>query len=143
MEVSGSYEFNATAEQVWGLLMDPKVLASCLPGVQSLDPVGADEYQAVVNVGVGPVNGRYTAKIFLRDQNPYNSLKLVLEGKGSLGFANGESLINLVEQDGKTTLNIKGDTQVGGPVARVGQRMMGSVAQGMMDRFIKCLQDSV
>lgn len=143
MDVSGSYEFNATAEQVWALLMDPKVLANCLPGVESLDPVGADGYQAVVNVGVGPISGRYNAKIFLRDQNPYQSLRLVLEGSGSLGFANGESLITLSEQSGKTTLTIKGDTQIGGPVARVGQRMMGSVAQGMMDRFIKCLQDSV
>ena len=143
MEVSGSYEFNASAERVWGLLMDPTVLANCLPGVQSLDPVGPGEYQAVVNVGVGPISGRYNAKIFLRDQVPYTSLLLVLEGSGSLGFANGESSITLVEQDGKTTLNIKGDTQIGGTVARLGQRMIGSVAQGMMDRFIKCLQDSV
>ena len=118
MEVSGSYEFNATAEKVWGLLMDPKILASCLPGVESLDPLGPEEYQAVVNVGVGPISGRYNAKIFLRDLNPYNSLKLVLEGRGSLGFANGESSITLVEHDGKTTLNIKGDTQVGGRFAR-------------------------
>lgn len=143
MEVSGSYEFNASAEKVWGLLMDPKVLASSLPGVESLDPIGPDEYQAVVNVGVGPIRGRYNAKIFLRDQNPYRSYRLVLQGSGSLGFANGESLITLVEQDGKTTLSIKGDTQVGGTVARVGQRMMGSVAQGMMDRFIKNVQESL
>ena len=97
----------------------------------------------MVNVGVGPISGRYDAKIFLRDQKPYDSLTLVLEGSGSLGFANGESFITLVEQVGKTTLNIKGDTQIGGPVARLGQRMMGSVAQSMMDRFVKCLQDSV
>ena len=143
MEVSGSYQFNSTAEKVWGLLMDPKVLANCLPGVESLNAVGPEEYQAVVNVGVGPISGRYNAKIFLRDQKPYDSLTLVLEGSGSLGFANGESFITLVEQVGKTTLNIKGDTQIGGPVARLGQRMMGSVAQSMMDRFVKCLQDSV
>jgi hypothetical protein len=66
-----------------------------------------------------------------------------LQGSGPLGFANGESAITLVEQEGKTILNIKGDTQVGGTVARVGQRMMGSVAQGLMDRFIKSVQDSI
>jgi carbon monoxide dehydrogenase subunit G len=143
MEISGSYEFNAPAERVWALLMDPKVLKNCLPGVESLDPTGPDEYQAVVNVGVGPIRGRYNAKIFLRDLNPHQSYRLVLQGNGPLGFANGESSITLVEQDGKTTLNIKGDTQVGGTVARVGQRMMGSVAQGLMDRFIKSVQELV
>jgi len=143
MEVSGSYQFNGTAEKVWGLLMNPKILANCLPGVESLNAVGPEEYQAVINVGVGPISGQYNAKIFLRDQKPYDSLTLVLEGSGSLGFANGESFITLVEQVGKTTLNIKGDTQIGGAVARLGQRMMGSVAQSLMDRFVKCLQDSV
>ena len=143
MEISGSYQFNGTAEEVWNLLMDPKVLANCLPGVQSLNAVGPEEYQAVVNVGVGPISGQYNAKIFLQDQNPHESLTLILEGSGSLGFANGKSFITLVEQGSKTTLNIKGDTQIGGPVARLGQRMMGSVAQSMMDRFVKCLQDSV
>ncbi|HEU0022543.1 MAG TPA: carbon monoxide dehydrogenase subunit G, partial [Dehalococcoidia bacterium] len=90
MEISGSYEFNAPAEKVWGLLMDPKVLAKCLPGVESLDPIGPDEYQAVVNVGVGPIRGRYQAKIFLRDLNPHQSYRLVMQGSGPLGFANGE-----------------------------------------------------
>jgi len=143
MEISGSYEFNAPAEKVWGLLMDPKVLAKCLPGVERLDPLGPDEYQAVVNVGVGPIRGKYQAKIFLRDLNPHQSYRLVMQGSGPLGFANGESLITLDEQDGHTTLNIKGDTQVGGAVARVGQRMMGSVAQSMMDRFIRSVQDLI
>jgi carbon monoxide dehydrogenase subunit G len=143
MEVSGSYEFNAPAEKVWALLMDPEVLKNCLPGVESLEPVGPDEYQAAVNVGVGPIRGRYQAKIFLRDLNPHHSYRLVLQGSGPLGFANGESSITLVEQEGKTILNIKGNTQVGGTVARVGQRMMGSVAQGMMDRFIKSVQDLI
>lgn len=143
MEVSGSYEYNAPAETVWDLLLDPEVLASCMPGVESLESVGEDEYQAVLNLGVGPVRGRYNAKITLKDQNPYHSYRMVVEGSGLLGFANGESQITLVESNGKTTLQIKGDAQIGGRIAGVGQRMIGSVAKGMLDQFIKCTQESL
>ena len=143
MEVSGSYEFNAPAATVWSLLLDPEVLASCVPGVESLETVGDDQYQAVLSLGIGPVRGRYNAKITLRDQDPYHSYRLVVEGSGLLGFANGESEITLVEDNGKTTLQVKGDAQIGGRIARVGQRMMGSVAKGMLDQFIKCTQESL
>jgi carbon monoxide dehydrogenase subunit G len=122
--------------------MDPQVLAGCIPGCQGLEPTGEGEYQAVINVGVGPVRGRYNAKVMLRDQEPPKSYRLVIEGSGSIGFANGEARVTLVEEDGRTTVSVDSDAQVGGTVARVGQRMMGSVAKGMLDRFFGCLQES-
>jgi carbon monoxide dehydrogenase subunit G len=47
----------------------------------------------------------------------------------------------LVEENGKTTVRIDSDSNAGGPVARVGQRLMGSVGKVMMDRFFSCLQE--
>ena len=143
MDMSGSYEFNAPAERVWNALLDPTVIANCLPGVESFNPVGVAEYSAVVSLGVGPIRGRYNAKIFLKDQKPHESYRLVVQGSGSSGFANGESQVTLVEQDGKTVVHVKSEAQAGGTMARVGQRLMGNVAKGMMDRFFNCLQESV
>ena len=142
MKVTGTYTFNAPAAQVWDTLMDPQVLAGCIPGCEGLEPAGEDEYQAVINVGIGPVRGRYNAKIMLLDQVPPKSYRLVIQGSGSIGFANGEAQVTLVEEDGRTIVNVDSDAQAGGTVARVGQRMMGSVAKGMLDRFFGCLQES-
>ncbi len=142
MKVSGNYVFNVPATQVWDTLMDPIALAGCIPGCEGLNPTGDGEYEAVINVGIGPVRGRYSAKISLKDRNPHQSYRLVIEGSGSIGFANGEALITLVEQDGQTTVAVDSDAQAGGTVARVGQRMMGSVAKGMLDRFFSCLQEA-
>jgi carbon monoxide dehydrogenase subunit G len=60
-----------------------------------------------------------------------------------MGFANGQALITLAEQEGQTTVEVEGDSQVGGPVARVGQRMMDSVAKMMLNRFFSALQQNV
>ena len=142
MKVTGTYTFNAPAAQVWDTLMDPQVLAGCIPGCEGLEPTGEGAYQAVINVGIGPVRGRYNAKIMLLDRVPPRSYRLVIEGNGSIGFANGEAQVTLVDEDGRTTVNVDSDAQAGGTVARVGQRMMGSVAKGMLDRFFGCLQQS-
>ena len=143
MNVSGSYIFEASAERVWGALTDPKVLAGCIPGCDGLEPMGDDEYRAAMTVGVGPVQGRYNAKITMRDKAPYGSYRLVVEGTGAAGFASGEAVITLVEQEGQTTVEVNSDAQVGGTIARVGQRLMGSVAKMMLDQFFNCLRQSI
>ncbi len=143
MKVSGSYTFPASAAKVWDALTDPTVLSGCIPGCEGLEAVGDDEYQAVMTVAVGPIRSRYNAKISLRDKDQPRSFRLVLEGSGTTGFANGEALITLSEQGDQTTVEVEGDSQVGGAVARVGQRMMGSVAKMLMDRFFGCLEEAV
>jgi carbon monoxide dehydrogenase subunit G len=108
-----------------------------------LEPDGHDKYKAVMTVGVGPVRGKYNAKISMLDQQPFSSFKLVVEGSGGTGFANGQATITLDEQEGITTITVDSDAQVGGPVARVGQRLMDSVAKMIMDNFFKCLRESI
>ncbi len=142
MKITGSYQFDSTARDVWNVLTDPKELQRCIPGCEELKPQGQDEYHAVLTVGIGPIRGKYNAKILMKDQVPHQTYRLVVEGTGSSGFLNAEALISLVEQDGQTTVEVDGDSQAGGPIARVGQRMMGSVAKSMMDRFFGCLQES-
>ena len=144
MKVAGSYQVSATAQKVWEALTDPQSLAGCIPGCDGLEPTGQDdEYQATMTVGVGPVKGRYIAKISLTDQDPYRSFRLVIEGSGNMGFVNGGATITLDDQDGVTTIAVDSEAQVGGPVARVGQRLMDSVAKMMRDNFFKCLQESI
>ena len=143
MDISATYVFNAPAERVWTTLMDPQALAACVPGCQSLEPTGKNEYQAVVNVGVGPVRGNFTAKVAITDLQPFESYRLSLSGNSNIGFGSGDSLVTLEEQDGKTTVKVDSQAQAGGTVARVGQRMMESVARGLLDRFFSCLQESV
>ena len=143
MEVSASYLFDAPAAAVWAALTDPAVLQRCMPGCESLETVGEGEYRAVVNLGLGLIRGRYQAQIAIRDAQPPQCYRLVVEGSGSLGFARGEAAVTLTEADGKTTAQVVSQGQAGGPAARVGQRMMESAARGMLDQFFSNLQAEV
>jgi carbon monoxide dehydrogenase subunit G len=140
MKITASYDFDEAAPTVWAVLTDPDTLARCIPGCEGLNPVGNDEYQAVLTVGVGPIRGRYDAKISMLDQVPHQSYRLAVQGIGGGGFVSGEAVITLVEHGGKTTVTVDSESQAGGPVARVGQRLMESVAKMMMDRFFDGLR---
>ena len=140
MEVSGSFRFGAPPEAVWRLLTDPEVVASCLPGCDRLEPIGGDKYQAELTLAVAAVSGRYTATIALVDQRPPRSYRMLVDGSGKAGFVKGEATVELAGDGEATVVTVTGQGQVGGLIARVGQRLLGTVSKMMMDRFFACLQ---
>ena len=104
--------------------------------------MGDGDYEATISASLGPVRGNFNAKVSIKDWNPYDSYRMIVSASGTPGFVNGESFITLTEEGGVTTVNVDGDGQAGGLLARVGQRMMESVARNMMDRFFGCLTEA-
>ena len=142
MKLTGSYQITAPRETVWGAITQPSSLQGCIPGCQRLEDVGDGNYEASISASLGPVRGNCSAKVAIRDWNPYESYKMVVSANGTPGFINGEAFITLTEDGGVTTISVDGDGQAGGLLARVGQRMMESVARNMMDRFFGCLGEA-
>ena len=140
MHIQNSYTFDAPPRAVWDLLVDIDAVAACLPGCESMDPVGENTYRVVLTMGIAAITGRYEGTIEMTDLEPPNSYRLVVEGRGTPGFVTGGGAISLRESDGGTQVAVDGTVQVGGTIARVGQRLIGSVAKRMMDRFFACLQ---
>ena len=140
MDVNGSYTFAAAPDAVWQLLTDPVVIAGCLPGCDTLEPLGDDRYRAALTLAVASVSGSYAGTVAMLDKKPPRSYRLVVEGSGTPGFVNGDATIELVPEGSGTTVRVTGRGQVGGLIARVGQRLLGSVSKMMMDRFFVCLQ---
>jgi uncharacterized protein len=143
MEVRGSYSFDAPAAAVWDLLMDTRVVCECLPGCKALTPIGEDRYEAVLALAVASITGTYKGTIAIADKQPPRSYTMTVEGSGAPGFVKGRSAITLTDEGGRTRVDVAGEVQVGGTVARVGQRLLAGVSKMMMDRFWACLQAKV
>ena len=143
MEITGSYTFNAAPDRVWNLLMDPAVLSSCIPGCEGFEPDGDYRYKVTMTVGMAAIPGTYSGTVLLVDKEPHRSYRLIVEGQGRPGFVKGSSAIALQPEGEATAVQVTGTVQTGGPIARVGQRLIGGVAKMMMDRFFACLQSKV
>ena len=140
MDITGTYTFNASHGRVWQLLMDPTVIAACIPGCETLEPVGDDRYRARLRVALAAITGSYDGTVTISDKVEPRSYRLTVEGQGKPGFVKGDALLSL-RGDGETTVvDVSGTVQTGGAIARMGQRLIGGVSKMMQDRFFACLQ---
>lgn len=131
MKLQGTHTFDAPRERVWRALLDPDVLARTLPGCEKLERVGDNEFRGALNVQVGPVKGQFQGTLVLTDVRPLEGYHMKLDGKGPAGFMNGEGDLRLTDAGSGTALAYDIDSQVGGRVAAVGQRLLESSAKSI------------
>jgi carbon monoxide dehydrogenase subunit G len=140
MDIFGSYTFNAPVERVWDLLMDPNAISSCIPGCDRFELIGEDRYNVTLTVAMAAITGTYQGTVELTDKTHHQSYRLVMEGHGRPGFVKGTSVIALRADGNATAVDVSGAVHTGGPIARLGQRLIGGVAKMTLDRFFSCLR---
>ena len=143
MNLDGSAVLHADPERVWSVITDPAVLARTIPGVETLEQVGDDEYKMNVTVGVGAIRGTYAGEVKLSDQQRPTSYVMHASGAGGTGNVRATVTIGLEPHAEGTALTYSADAVVGGPVAGVGQRMISGVAKRMAGQFFKAIDDEL
>ena len=143
MNITGSYSFAAPPDRVWALLMDPAVIAACIPGCDRLEPDGEDRYRATLTVALAAITGTYEGTVVITEKVPPSSYRLVVDGQGKPGFVKGTAAIALRADGATTIVEVSGTVETGGPIARLGQRLIGGVSKMMQDRFFDCLQSKL
>ena len=139
MDLTASYVFDAPVDRVWDLLMDTEAIAACLPGCRGLRPVGPDRYEAELGVAIAAISGNFNGTVAIEDKAPPQSYSLRVEGTGRPGFVKGHARVTLAAEGASTRVHIVAHGDVGGTIARIGQRLIEGVAKTMMDRFYACL----
>lgn len=143
MKIEGSYTFKASRERVWDLLLDPKIMAQCMPGCEGLEEVGPDQYEATMKIGIAAVKGTYKGKVSIKEKQAPVHYVLSGEGSGGPGFIQGEMAMDLDEKNGETVLRYSADAKVGGLIAGVGQRMIGGIAKVTVEQFFKKMESFI
>ena len=140
MTIKGQYTLPASREKVWDALLDPEVLARTLPGCQSLESLGGDQYKMRMKLALASVQGLFDGKVSLEDQRPPSSYRLRVSGTGKIGFVNGSGQLKLEPAgDSGTVVSYEGDVKVGGMIAAVGQRLLDMTSKMMTKRFFSAL----
>lgn len=139
MKLTGTFSFAAPRARVWQALNDPAVLQRHMPGCESLDLIGPDEYKATLKVGVAAIKGTYIATLKIKDRKDLEGYTLMVEGSGAPGFMKGEGRVLLADEGGRTVLTYEGDLQIGGLIARVGQRLLSGITEKMTRDFFESL----
>lgn len=129
MKIQGDYHFDAPRAVVWRALLDPDILARTLPGCEKLERTGDTSFAGALTVQVGPVKGQFKGTLDLSDLVELEGYRMKLAGNGQAGFLTGDGTLALSDDGAGTLLRYDIDSQVGGKVAAVGQRLLESSAK--------------
>lgn len=141
MKIEGTFTIGAPRAIVWELLNDPHTLARILPGCERLVPTGPDQYETTITAGLAAIKGTYTGSVTILDAKPPESYTLEIQGKGTGGWVRGRGTVILTTRGSDTQVIVDGDGQVGGPIATIGQRLVGSAARMMLGDFFRRLNE--
>lgn len=144
MHLDGTHTLNAPRQQVWNMLLDPKVLARVVPGVKTLDPEGDGMYKAISEVKMGPVSGSFSGQMEVADQNPPERFTLKMKQNSKIGNVAAEGNISLKPLgESQTEVTFSGDAKLTGTLARMGQRVLSGVAKSMTKQFFQALEEEI
>jgi carbon monoxide dehydrogenase subunit G len=137
MKIAGEYAFDVTPDQVWAALHDRALLAAALPGARSLEPTGEDEYAITVDVGVGSIRGTYEGTFALSEQVAPEACTVRASASGRPGSVETVARMRLSAHgnDG-AVLAYEADATLTGPLAGVGQRLVGAAARRTTEQFL-------
>lgn len=142
MKLEGDYKFDAPVEEVWSALLDPQVLAAVMPGCEKLELVEG-QYVGELNIKVGPVQGKFTGKVDLKDMVAPSSYAMVVDGRGAPGFVKANAVVKLAPDGEGTKMSYDADAQVGGKIASVGQRLLEASSRAIVKQSLEGLHENI
>ncbi len=142
MEMTGEQLIPLPQAETWKALNDPAVLKDCVPGCESIERTGDNEFDVVLTAKVGPVSAKFKGKMTVTDADPPRAYTLAFEGQGGVaGFAKGEATVTLTPEGKSTRLSYIAKASVGGKLAQVGARLIDGVAKQLAGKFFEAFNE--
>lgn len=143
MKVEGTKEFDAPAQLVWDVLMDPERMAALLPGIESFEVLDADHWTAAVKVplGMGALKLKFAFEQV--ERRPIDYAKLNAKGQGVGAIVNMQTEFQLVPDGERTTMRWEADVRVAGPIGSMGQRVFQPIVNQQVTDVLDALEAQV
>ena len=144
MEMTGEQLIPASQADTWAALNDPEILKACIPGCESIERSGDNEYTVQMTARVGPVSAKFKGKMALSNIQAPTSYSIAFEGQGGVaGFAKGGAQVSLKDEGDSTRLSYTAKANVGGKLAQIGSRLVDAAASKVAGEFFSAFNEKV
>jgi carbon monoxide dehydrogenase subunit G len=147
VKIDKTFQVEASIEQAWALLSDPKKVVSCVPGAKITETIDERNYKGAVLMKVGPVVTDFKGDIEIATLDEDNH-ELVLKGNGKDAKGKGSATMTMTgrlrtAEGGATEVLNTMEVTVVGRLAQFGTRLMEDVSNRMFDQFVTCFQQKL
>jgi uncharacterized protein len=135
LQYSGEEKIAVTPGLVWAFVTDPDKVGHCMPEVKEVAVQDPTHVDAVVQVAVGPVRGKFKLKVELLPDVSSHRINMKISGGGfgsAIDMTAGADVVDA--GDGTTLLKWSGQAVARGPVAAVGGRVLDAQAKKLIEQ---------
>jgi uncharacterized protein len=146
MRVDGSFDIDLSRATLFRLIADPALMATCVPGCESIEQINPTTYRAVVNVSLGLIKARFNLLVEVTKEIPPESMLSVTRGEeggraSQLIATNEVSLIDL--GGGRTRVQYASDLSLTGRFGKFALGIMKKKAQSLAREFAENLRTRI
>jgi carbon monoxide dehydrogenase subunit G len=141
MDFTGSVVIEAPRAAVWALLLDFEQLATCGPGVQSIERHDETHASVRAKIGVGFMTLGFTIELELVEVAPPDRavIRATGEAPGTQVEGSGEMRLS-GPAEGPTTMDYTATVEIFGALAGIGSRMIEGTAAKLIDETFDCVR---
>ena len=144
MKVEGVKEFDAPAQTVWDVLMDPSRISKLLPGVEGFEVQDDRHWSASVKVPLGMGGLRLKFSFEKAEERPIEYSKLNARGQGVGAIIGMDTEFHLEPVDGsRTRMKWVADIHVAGPIGSMGQRVFQPIVNQQVSNVLNALEEQI
>jgi carbon monoxide dehydrogenase subunit G len=146
VRIEDQFVVAASPAQVWRAIIDPMIVAPCVPGCESIELLSPTVYRATVKVEIGPIKARFNLTVEVKEQIPYTEIRSVTRGEEGTraSIVSAENVLRLAAtQDGGTEIRYASEVTVAGRLGKFGFGIMQKKAKALGEDFAKAFRDKV
>jgi carbon monoxide dehydrogenase subunit G len=146
MRVDGNFEIDLSRATLFNFITDPALMATCVPGCESIERINPTTYRAVVNVSLGLIKARFNLIVEVTKETPPESMQSVTRGEeggraSQLTATNEVSLVDLGA--GRTRVQYASDLSLTGRFGKFALGIMKKKAQSLAREFAENLKTRI
>jgi carbon monoxide dehydrogenase subunit G len=146
LKVEQSFEIAEPRERLWEFFEQVDEVAKCVPGVESVEVLDADNSKVRVTQSVGPMTATFDLKMRITEREPNERMQFTAIGravKGAAGNLRSANTVTLQPTDAGTRVNLQADLAMGGVLGSVGQKVIAKQADAVTRDFMASLERAV
>ena len=144
MKVSESFVVPETRDVVWQVVGDVERVAKCLPGVEQVTMLDAENSTVRITQSLGPMTVTFDAKLKVTERDDGRLISFAATGRSIRGAVGNVRVTNSVrledEGDDATRVLLEADVAMGGMLGAVGGKVIARQAGQAAKEFAAALE---
>jgi len=141
MELSGRTTVAAPRARVWATVIDPRNVAACAPGIETIEAVDDRRFRATAKLRMGFFTAGLTVDLERGETDAPNRMALSATGHAPMSEVAAHGEIRLSGPDaGPTTVEWQATLELTGAVASLGDGVIQPMATKLVTEGIDCLK---